>query len=971
MVKLYLRYQQEAAFGVVASGASNSLFAHDPRHAIAPALEEVRVWDVKKGSLIATWRDGDNKAEVTCLARSPDGIHVAVGYSDGSIRIWSTESNSSSITFNGHRSAVTALSYDALGSRLASGSRDTDLIVWSILSESGLFRLKGHKDQITSLRFLAAEGMDHIASCSKDSLIRIWDLGTRACIETVVAHRGEVWSLDVVPGDRVMLSGGADGELRVWEIRPEVIVAAVEAVHGEGEIAVRGGSADPALNVKRGVVLKGTLERQGKDKISDIAVHSGGKFIGVLGSERLLEIFRIRTDDEVRKRLARRKKRLREKATTPAGSEAADATEEVVATVSDEIPRHTSLRCSARIRSFDFAPAAARPTKDAGIQILCALANNSMEVHVCDAEKEKDKEGAAEPASTRMVCEIEMPGHRSDIRTLALSSNEEMLVSGSSDSVKVWSMRTRVCLKTMESGYALCCAFLPGDTHLVVGCKTGDMQLFDLARSSLIETIKAHDGPIWSLVVRPDRKGITTGSQDKDVKFWDLGLIEDLEYSKNQKRPTLIHTRTLRMSDDVLCVRHSPDSRLLAVSLLDSTVKILHADTLKFFLSLYGHKLPVLSMDISSDGTLIATASSDRSVKIWGLDFGDCHRSLHAHADSVMGVQFVWGTHFMFSVGKDKVIKYWDADKFEQIMKLDGHHGEIWALAVGKYGSTVVTGSHDRSIRIWEKTDEQFVLEEERDRELEEKYEETAAAAGDGRIDPAIGSGVTDAELAVPPPTGAEDEIADAGKRTVETLKAGERIAEAIDVYEEERTAFDLYEKLKLKTPDLAPPSRHPFVQAINKPNITPEGYVLHVAERVRSSDLEEALLVLPFTKVIGLMKCISFWVDKGWNQPLTARILLFLLRTHHAQLASTRALAPTIARLRSHLRAGLRAHRDRIGFNVAGLRVLSAEAVARAGGGVFGDVPEEVPVPVEEGPKGGKGDKGKKRKRKVVVKSG
>jgi U3 small nucleolar RNA-associated protein 12 len=53
--------------------------------------------------------------------------------------------------------------------------------------------------------------------------------------------------------------------------------------------------------------------------------------------------------------------------------------------------------------------------------------------------------------------------------------------------------------------------------------------LFDLASSSLIESIKAHEGPIWSLQVRPDRKGIVTGSADKQVKFWDFDLVEKNE----------------------------------------------------------------------------------------------------------------------------------------------------------------------------------------------------------------------------------------------------------------------------------------------------------------------------------------------------------------------------------------------------------------------------------------------------------
>ncbi len=65
-------------------------------------------------------------------------------------------------------------------------------------------------------------------------------------------------------------------------------------------------------------------------------------------------------------------------------------------------------------------------------------------------------------------------------------------------------------------------------------------------------------------------------------------------------------------------------------------------DSLKFFLSLYGHKLPVLTMDVSSDSSLLVSGSADKNIKIWGLDFGDCHRSLFAHGDSIMQVLMVF-----------------------------------------------------------------------------------------------------------------------------------------------------------------------------------------------------------------------------------------------------------------------------------------------------------------------------------------
>lgn len=67
------------------------------------------------------------------------------------------------------------------------------------------------------------------------------------------------------------------------------------------------------------------------------------------------------------------------------------------------------------------------------------------------------------------------------------------------------------------------------------------------------------------------------------------------------------------MSDDVLAVKYSPDGRLLAVSLLDSTVKVFHEDTLKFFLSLYGHKVGVYDLSLPSEILTLTSLPSSLS----------------------------------------------------------------------------------------------------------------------------------------------------------------------------------------------------------------------------------------------------------------------------------------------------------------------------------------------------------------------
>ena len=86
------------------------------------------------------WHETGHRAEVTCIVRSPQRDTFAVGYADGSIRLWSASEKSVIATFNGHKKAVTALAFDDAGARLASGSQDTDLILWDVVGEAGLFR---------------------------------------------------------------------------------------------------------------------------------------------------------------------------------------------------------------------------------------------------------------------------------------------------------------------------------------------------------------------------------------------------------------------------------------------------------------------------------------------------------------------------------------------------------------------------------------------------------------------------------------------------------------------------------------------------------------------------------------------------------------------------------------------------------------------------------------------------------------
>ncbi|XP_046847985.1 WD repeat-containing protein 3-like [Xenia sp. Carnegie-2017] len=761
--------------------------------------------------------------------------------------------------------------------------------------------------------------------------VYIWDARLGEKVNVLQGNKSEVTCLCLSPDSEHLAVGYGDGVIRIWNINNGTSSVTFRLKGHKGMYkddrterredtrkrkTTTQSSEDGVGEIEEflSCTMIGSVMRSSTDRVVTLYCDLSRTYIGCHGANSTLEMFRLASEDEIKKRLAKRRKKILKKQRSQ-GLEADELTvsENVLATVEDEIIKLPDVKTTSKIRSFDFA---LNSNNDLKISLL--LHNNSVEFHVFNEEK-KD--------STNILS-IKTPGHRSDVRTLSFNSDDSCILSGAAESVKLWNRKinrflksTQKCIRTMSSGYCLSSLFVPGDRHVVVGTKAGKLEIFDVSSGSLLETVDAHDGAIWSLCLAPDNTLFASGSGDKDVKFWEFDLITDENYSTTSQRLSICHARTLKMNDDVMCVKFSLNQKFIAVALLDFTMKIFFTDTLKFFLSLYGHKLPVVTMDISTDNVLLVSGGVDKNIKIWGLDFGDCRKSIFAHDDSVMAVKFVPKTHYFFSASKDKTIKYWDADRFLHVTTLEGHHSEIWSLAISHDGEFVISGSHDKSLRLWERTDEPLFVEEERDGTLhrsvagatkicerEANYEESA---------------VTGVETIIP---GEQDtEAVKAGKKTIETIKGAERIMEAIELYKEERQK-ELEHKASQVTKDKTLPKRaiHPILAALG--NVSLVQYVLLVVKKVKSSELEESLLVLPFDYVIDVLKLLLEWIKNGWETELSCRCLFFLLRIHHNKIISTPELLPVIDSIRSHCRSRVREMKDTVGFNLAGLQFIQRQ---------------------------------------------
>eukprot|EP00469_Lotharella_globosa_P011563 CAMPEP_0167781288 /NCGR_PEP_ID=MMETSP0111_2-20121227/5850_1 /TAXON_ID=91324 /ORGANISM="Lotharella globosa, Strain CCCM811" /LENGTH=561 /DNA_ID=CAMNT_0007671935 /DNA_START=12 /DNA_END=1697 /DNA_ORIENTATION=+ len=505
-----------------------------------------------------------------------------------------------------------------------------------------------------------------------------------------------------------------------------------------------------------------------------------------------------------------------------------------------------------------------------------------------------------------------------------------MIMTTGAKQTKIWNVRSGACIRTLDSGYGLCGMFLPGNRHIVIGTKTGLLEMYEISSATAVERIQAHDGTLWSISANPNNKGFVTGGSDKDVKFWEYQVKRT---KQGIASVGLLLAKEMKMTDEVLCVSYSANGKWVAVGLLDSTVKVFFEDSLRFYLSLYGHKLPIMCIDVSDDSTLLASGGADKDLKIWGLDFGDCHKSLFAHDDSVMSVRFLPNTHYVVTTGKDKMVKFWDADKFEMIMTLSAHHAEVWSVAVAREGNMMVTVSNDRSIRVWEQTDEMVFVELERRKELEAKLEEEERV-GPARPPGAIeGSGLNDAPESAPVATGSDKK----------SMVAAERLMEAMEVvkietkrWEEYRAALAARERMKNQKEEKPTGLKALFqaheasmtVEEIKEPIPNPilkgktcAEYIFEEMKDISAASRIDALTALPFKYASMLLKHCQGFMDESLPIEPSVQAALFLAQAHRDQIMQSRELMEIVAALRSKARRMVRGLRDEIGENVAGIR--------------------------------------------------
>ncbi|KAI2607943.1 transcription initiation factor TFIID subunit 5 [Hypoxylon sp. NC1633] len=177
----------------------------------------VRLWSLDAWACLCIYKGHDGP--VTSLMWNPHGHYFVTGGWDKTVRVWSQDHASAQRILIGHDTPISAVTYHPNGAYVFSASDETDksIRMWSVVNGDCVRIFTGHVDYISAME--CAPNGKIFASGDVGGNIYLWDIEKGTRIKRCRGHgRGGIWSLTFSVESNVLVSGGQDNTIRVWDV---------------------------------------------------------------------------------------------------------------------------------------------------------------------------------------------------------------------------------------------------------------------------------------------------------------------------------------------------------------------------------------------------------------------------------------------------------------------------------------------------------------------------------------------------------------------------------------------------------------------------------------------------------------------------------------------------------------------------------------------------------------------------------
>ena len=217
---------------------------------------------------------------------------------------------------------------------------------------------------------------------------------------------------------------------------------------------------------------------------------------------------------------------------------------------------------------------------------------------------------------------------------------------------------------------------------------------------TLVHSLDAHSGPIFSLKWNKKGDVLLSGSVDKTAVAWDATSGIAKQRFAFHAAPTL----------DV----DWRDDTQFATSSMDHMIYVCELGKEKPVKAFKGHADEVNAIKWDPTGTLLASCSDDYTCKVWSLDKETCVHDFSDHRKEIYTIK--WsptgpGTKnpdlplLLASASYDATVKLWDVEKGVCVHTLAAHTDPVYSVAFSPDGRHIASGSFDKRLHVWRVTD--------------------------------------------------------------------------------------------------------------------------------------------------------------------------------------------------------------------------------------------------------------------------